>query len=326
MEINKNCIVKISILVCSKSRRKDLENLVTILTRMSTGLNYEIIAVEETEKHSPIEGALYISHPVENKGFPYARNLALQNASGEIVVFVDDDCIVQEGWLDNLLEPFRDDSVVGVQGGVTVPSDTNAVGWAESLLGFPGGGIRRVVQAKGEIQETKYISSLNCAYRKWIVDKVGGFEESLKWGAEDYFLGESACKLGKCVFAPSALVSHAARGSLSKIFLWFYRRGRSEVGVARVDNQKDTTVWTILKSSLTAKLLLAFLICIVVLDWSETLIVFFLIAYIFFQYCRYFKAWHLSSTPFMTLAWLPFVKLTMDLGADWGRIRGIILD
>ena len=152
--------MKISVLVCSRSRRSELEYLVEILNNIVTTFNCEIIVVEETEEPAPVEGALYISHPIMNKGIPYARNLALKHASGDIIVFIDDDCMVDKKWLDSLIEPFNDAMVVGVQGGVTVPEHTNAIGWAEIILGFPGGGVKRIVSAGNKTQETQEISTL----------------------------------------------------------------------------------------------------------------------------------------------------------------------
>ena len=146
----KNCRYEptISILVCSRDRHSDLERMAGNLRRMNARHRYEIVAVEETDAPRPIEGVRYFSHPVKNLGFPYARNLSIEKATGEILVFVDDDCQIRDGWLDKLVRPFEDPLVVGVQGGVTAPDGSNAVGWAESLLGFPGGGIRRVIAVR----------------------------------------------------------------------------------------------------------------------------------------------------------------------------------
>lgn len=318
--------MKISILVCSKSRRRGLENLVTILTRMATGLNYEIIAVEETEKPSPIEGALYFSHPVENKGIPYARNLALQHASGEVVVFIDDDCLIHEKWLDQLVAPFADEKVVSVQGGVTVPEDSNAIGWAETMLGFPGGGIRRIIDAQDTNQETVEISTLNCAYRKWVIDKIGGFDESLKFGGEDYLLSKQANLYGRCLFVPEALVSHAARGNLIKIWCWFVRRGRAEIGVIRTGKYGNANFWTLVKSSFLMKIVLLLIVGFILSDFFIFFVPASLVAYLTLQYLRYSKTWQAAKLSLPSLLVLPFVKLTMDLAADYGRIKGMIID
>ena len=64
-----------------------------------------------------MEGVKYVSHPLANRGFPFARNLAIRHASGDILVFLDDDCMIQGDWLAQLLEAFKTPAVVGVQGG-----------------------------------------------------------------------------------------------------------------------------------------------------------------------------------------------------------------
>jgi len=313
----------ISILICSRNRREELEDLVSDLKRMSTTWSFEIVVVEETDYPVAIEGTRYVPHPVANRGFPYARNLALQNASGDIIVFVDDDCHIHDGWLDNLLEPFRDDSVVGVQGGVTVPSDTNAIGWAESILGFPGGGIRRVLQAEGEIQETREISTLNCAYRKWVLDKLGGFDERLRFGGEDYLLPKKAAKYGKCVFVPRAIVDHRPRGNLRDVFLWFYRRGRAEILLARTDWQPKKFFWYWLRNSITAKIL-----AVLFFSWLISLMSYGICilagCYVLLKITIHYKVHRHCNATFKSLLVLPLVKSTMDLGIDCGRFRGLV--
>lgn len=316
--------MNISILICSRSRRKELENLVELLNKTVSNHNYEIVVVEETETTSAIEGALYISHPVENKGIPYARNLALKHASGEIVVFLDDDCQLKENWLDRLIAPFSDKMVIGVQGGVTAPGHTNAIGWAESILGFPGGGIRRIIDAENQKQETREISTLNCAYRKWVLDEVGGFDARLKFGGEDYVLAKQVCKHGKCLFVPEALVTHASRGSLLNIFKWFVRRGRADIDVIRMGEQKNRSFPMLFLESISFKILIVFFLCMLLFRFATIIIGIFIFCFATLQYTRYFKTWKESAAPFFTLAYIPIVKIVMDIGMDWGRIRRIL--
>src|SRR2546429_5765541 len=42
---------------------------------------------------------------------PQAKNAGLAVSSGEIIAFVDDDTMVQPGWLDALLATYQDESV-----------------------------------------------------------------------------------------------------------------------------------------------------------------------------------------------------------------------
>jgi GT2 family glycosyltransferase len=316
----------ISVLICSKDRRQDLEHLAAELKQIASDHSLEIVVVEETDEPIPIDSVRYVSHPVANRGIPYARNLALSNANGRIIVFLDDDCLIHENWLDNLLMPFQEGSIVGVQGGVCVPDETNSIGWAESILGVPGGGIRRIYQAKGKVQETREISTLNCAYRSWAINKVGGFEKQLKITGEDYLLAKQVCNYGRCVFVPDAMVSHKARGKLLNIWHWFIRRGRAEIDVIRTGKQRDTTYWTVLRSSLIVKLFFLILITTVLTDQLFFLTLAFLSLYTLLQLARYHGAWRFSGAPLLALVLLPVVKVTMDIAMDWGRFRGIVFD
>ncbi|MBW2028788.1 MAG: glycosyltransferase [Deltaproteobacteria bacterium] len=310
----------VSILVCSRDRRKELEELIHSLKTMDTQYAYEIVVVEETDKPLPIEGVNYVSHPVANRGIPYARNLALSHAEGEILVFLDDDCLIHDQWLDKLLAPFEDHSVVGVQGGVTVPPNTNSVGWVEAIVGVPGGNIRRVLEAEGRTVETREISTLNCAYRRWAVDKVGGFESHLKITGEDYVLAKEVCRLGRCLFVPDAMVSHQARGKLGLIWRWFIRRGRADIDVIRATGWTSAKYQWLIRSSLFLKLLVLVLLCFGFPDLAVPFGLVAMLGYITSQYTRYYGPWKKSRISVRPYILLPLVKFVMDLAIDAGRI------
>jgi len=316
----------ISIIICSKDRRDSLKKLVDRLRAIPSARTTEIVVVEETGEPASLEGVTYVFHPVAGRGIPFARNLGLQHATGDIVVFIDDDCSIHESWLENLLALFNDGSVVGVQGGVTVADSTNPIGWAESILGFPGGGVQRILSAENHNQQTREVSTLNCAYRKWVLDKIGGFDDRLKFGGEDYVLAKQACRYGKCFFVPDARVTHAARGGLLPVFKWFVRRGRADIDVIRISRQTDRTFFSLFKDAITVKLLIAALLGILMPRFAALVITAFIIGYSTLQYFRYYKVWKRSAAPLSALVGIPTVKLVMDIGMDWGRIRRILFE
>jgi GT2 family glycosyltransferase len=286
----------------------------------------ELVVVEETDDPRPLAGVRYISHPIANRGISYARNLAVANASGDLLAFVDDDCVISDGWLNRLLEPFSEESVVGVQGGVTVPEYSNAIGWAESLLGFPGGGIARVIRAKGQNQETREISTLNCAYRRWVIERIGGFDENLTLGSEDYLLAKRACLYGRCLFVPAAWVYHAARGRLEAIWPWFSRRGRAEMQLVLSGKLQEKSVTSTLTKSVTLKVLPLFLAGVLFPRLLFPLLMTAAVTYYLVQLARHFKVWKSASAPLSAILLLPVVRFIMDSAMDWGRLRGIGLN
>jgi len=316
---------KVSILICSKNRREMLESLVKDLQQKSSDYFVEIVVVEESDTELPILGVKYIRHPVSNRGFGYARNLALKHASSDILVFVDDDCNVQYGWLKKLIQPLvADNRVLGVQGGVTVPDQSNIIGWAESILGFPGGGIKRIVEARGINIETKEISTLNCAYRRKAIDVVGGFDDRFKLGGEDYILAKQVSNIGKCLFVPSALVSHESRGNFRKIWTWFVRRGQAEAKVIQSRIYKNANYRSIIRGSFVIKLALMILAGIFIPNFLTYPLIIIILIYGFIIYARYFKIWRNSQASIGAFLILPVVKSTMDLATDYGRLKGII--
>lgn len=307
----------VSILICTRDRREMLDELLGDLRAQRYEGKTEIVVVEETDEPREPAGVTYLQLPVRNLGIAYARNRALATASHELVVFVDDDCRVTPDWLDKLLAPFGDADVLGAQGGVTVPEGCNAIGWAETLLGFPGGGISRVHRAAGKNQQTLEVSTLNAAYRRAAVLDAGGFPEQARFGGEDYLLAKQVAKQGHLLFVPDALVRHEARGEWPAIWRWFVRRGRAEVDMLQNGLSPAGYGYFLVRSSLLLKLVLT-LLSVPWLGWWPPLLL--LAGTMGSTWWRLRWTWQQAAIP--RTAWLvaPLVRLWMDLATDIGRM------
>jgi cellulose synthase/poly-beta-1,6-N-acetylglucosamine synthase-like glycosyltransferase len=51
------------------------------------------------------------------KSIPEARNQGVGAAKSDIIVFTDDDCVFNKDWIKNLIQPFLNDTGVGIVGG-----------------------------------------------------------------------------------------------------------------------------------------------------------------------------------------------------------------
>jgi GT2 family glycosyltransferase len=73
-----------------------------------------------------------------------------------------------------------------------------------------------------------YLVTANCAYRKSVLTRVGGFNESITTpGGEDPELSIRIRKLGfRFAFEPSAVIRHNFRESWVDFAMTFYRYGR----------------------------------------------------------------------------------------------------
>jgi len=258
---------------------------------------------------------------MKNLGIAYARNLSVKHARHDILVFIDDDCRVEPSWLSSIVKPLEDGRVLGVQGGVTVPEGTNGVGWAESLLGFPGGGVSRVIRAAGEIQQTVEVSTLNACYRKSAVLEAGGFSSAARFGGEDYLLAKYVAAQGKVLFVPDALVKHEARGNFSAIWTWFMRRGRAEFDLWSSGLAPERYGAWMLGSSQGLKLLPFVLLCF----WSVYPLLLFLVSLAGINMWRFRWVLKQADIPHVSWWYLPWVRVTMGLATDVGRIKAWLL-
>jgi glycosyltransferase involved in cell wall biosynthesis len=69
------------------------------------------------------------------------RNIGIAEASGDVVVFMDDDISIEPDFFARLEEPYGDPTVVGVTGRVIEPQTKR--------LGGPASPLRRVIQGRG---------------------------------------------------------------------------------------------------------------------------------------------------------------------------------
>ncbi len=284
-----------------------------------TGERAEIVVVEETDTPRAIPGVRYVPLPRREYGFGYARNVAVKEAGGELLLFIDDDCEAERGWADELIAPLLENPAIqGVAGAVLV-RHCGLLGYAENILGFPGGGLRYLHQARERLVPTTHLSTCNCAYRRDAVLKAGGFSEGARAGGEDSLLAERVAKLGPCVYAPRAVVYHRTRDRFGAIFTWFVRRGYGELATWEQHLDRASYGRYLLRSSWTVRAA-----ALVILVSAFPPLVRFVPALVLLYYGAVLWRFRFARTyPAHRRAWwlAPLVKMTMDLGTEAGRWR-----
>ncbi len=150
----------------------------------------------------------------KNSGPGSARNLGMQGASGRIVAFTDDDCVVHHAWLRqlvNALDPAR--NVIGVGGKVfPIYRDVFSMYYTFHHILEPAPSLF-------------YLITANCCYVRTHAVEVGGFDANIvRPGGEDVALSIKLYQRGyRFGLAEGAIVYHEYR----KGFRDFYRTFRN---------------------------------------------------------------------------------------------------
>ncbi len=141
------------------------------------------------------------------------RDLGAQQASGDILVFLDDDSYPESNILEVASKQFNNQQVVAVGGpGVTPPTDGfwQRVSGAVFLSKFTGGAPERYIPV-GQVREVDDWPSVNLMVRKDTFLSVGGFDSKF-WPGEDTALCLKLKKTGqKLIYEPSMIVWHHRR-------------------------------------------------------------------------------------------------------------------
>ena len=150
----------------------------------------------------------------KNSGPAKARNFGAKIAKGEVVLFIDSDCIPKKNWLKEMIKPFNNKKVGGVQGAYTTNQKELIAKFVQIEIEE-----RYEKMKKAEMNGTlDWIGSYSAAYRRGIYKELGGFDESFPIASgEDPELSYRLKESGYMIkFNPNAIVYHTHPNNLFK--------------------------------------------------------------------------------------------------------------
>ena len=181
------------------------------------------------------------------RGLSGARNTGVQHSIGDIVVFLDDDACPEPEWLQALLGPYADESVLGVGGLVLADWDlAGRPAWLpEEFLWVVGCSYRGLPVSTAEVRNP---IGASMSFRRHVFERVGLFDcsvgrnvgVSLPLGCEETEFSirlRSLCPDGRIMYEPRSIVYHRVTRSRStrRYFLSrCYSEGCSKARVARL--------------------------------------------------------------------------------------------
>jgi len=215
----RNKSIKISIVIPAFNEGENIRECVRSLKAQDFPKDdFEIIAVDNNSTDDTLEliKTLDIPYTVEyTKGPAAAKNAGIKMATGNIIAFVDGDCVADGKWLKEIVTVFKDSNTGCVAGEIMAMEHENMSHLEQFLI------------KKGHLSQNQHVknpflpfaATANAAYRKEVFEKIGLFDEALHIGEDADMSWRMQLKTNyKLTFSSSAVVSHPYETSLKALF------------------------------------------------------------------------------------------------------------
>ena len=217
--------IKATVAICTRNRTEDLKDCLDWMMQLKD-IGQEYLVVDNCPSDNDTE-ELVKKYPRVNyvremrPGLNIARNTALQQAAGDIVVFADDDTRPDEYWLHHIMKNFQDTRVMCVTG-ITMPLEleTDAQEAFERYNPFSKGFERKVYDKyHNPIQVGNIGAGASMAIRKKAYELIGPFDPALdagtptESGGDHEYFARILLNGYNIVYDPAALNWHRHRRS-----------------------------------------------------------------------------------------------------------------
>ncbi len=210
----KPSVLSISVVIPHLNQRSGLLRCLAALDAGTRAAN-QIIVVDNGSSHPPddicaeFEGVRLVHQPAPGPGL--ARNLGVARSTGDVLAFIDADCIPAHDWLATAEQAMGDPDVGILGGNVGIEyDDPNRLTVLEAYESIFAYRMDRYIARQG------FTGTGNLVVRRNVFDQVGAFAGMSL--AEDRDWGQRATKLGHRIrYCPDLKVLHPARQSFSEL-------------------------------------------------------------------------------------------------------------
>ncbi len=189
--------MEISVIVAAYNEQAYIKRCLTAILNQ-TVRDFELLVVDDysadktRQRIEEIEdGRIRYIKNDRNYGVAEARNIGIKQAKGKYIFFTDADCMPTKYWLEEGYKILSKNECAGAEGRTFYATARTTIS-------------DRVVQdLTGRIH-----SACNIAYRKEILDKIGGFNPRYSYCFEDQEIAARILKYGKIIFSEDMIVVH----------------------------------------------------------------------------------------------------------------------
>lgn len=217
----------ISVIICTYNRDKYIYNILQSIAENEFPTDqYEIILVNNNCSDNTIAECqrfrtdyphIDMKEFVEtNQGLSYARNRGIRESSGDILVYVDDDALVNKAYLRTYADFFNTHPNIDAAGGPIIPKyETSEPSWMSHFTKCLITGYKYNGNKIKEFAKNDFPGGGNAGYRSHVFEKVGLFNVDLGRkgdslvGAEEKDIFDKMTSLGmRFFYLPNAILYH----------------------------------------------------------------------------------------------------------------------
>lgn len=195
----------ISIIIPSYYSQSTIGECIRPLIAQRIEENFEILVINSSSDDTSIIVKTHFPTvrfiQLEKRAFAAnARNIGIQKARGDILAFIDSDCIPSSNWLSKIVS-WHQNGYRAVGGSIVNASNENIFSKAEyplEILEFSPNNPKR---------EVKFVSAANCSFSREVFDKYGLFPD-IRAGEDLMFCHRIFEKGEKIIFDPDIKVFH----------------------------------------------------------------------------------------------------------------------
>lgn len=247
---------QVSIVIPTLNRCEKLRQCLTSLTCQSLK-DFEIIVIDGGSTDRTLDMIQEFQVKIirqKGRGIVNAENLGIQNSKGEIIAFLDDDCIASPSWLSGLVKPYLESNKVGGTGGTvrigftpsTDPTRLSLFRYLEAIYSrivlegchsrigviSQSGALTQNFDQGKHLVEVDHVQGCNMSFSSKVIKDIRGLDENysgtgFRWETD---LCIRARKAGyNIIFNPEAEVFHNTDHEKFMTPQYKYYEGRNDV-------------------------------------------------------------------------------------------------